>query len=96
MSKIRIGKMVKKDQSKKDVPQDHKQTVSWYRKEAHQGDREAQFHLGVMYEKGEGVTQSYKQALYWYEKAAKQGYVAAQFNLGVIYYQSEDQEIKKL
>ena len=52
---------------------------------AQQGDAEAQFNLGVMYEKGQGVAQDYQQALVWYQKAANQEYAAAQFNLGVMY-----------
>ncbi len=40
---------------------------------AEQGHTSAQYNLGRMYEKGEGVPQNYKQAVNWYLKAAKQG-----------------------
>ena len=53
---------------------------------ANQGDAAAQYNLGLMYDKGEGVRQDYLKARQWYEKAANQGYAQAQFNLGVIYY----------
>ena len=59
--------------------------VKQYTAAAEQGDAEAQYHLGVCYEKGEGVTQSYKEAVKWYQKAAEQGYAEAQSNLALCY-----------
>ena len=52
---------------------------------AEQGNAEAQFNLGLMYDNGQGVCQDYAQAVQWYRKAAEQGYAEAQFNLGVMY-----------
>ena len=52
---------------------------------AEQGDAKAQFNLGLMYSKGQGVTQDSKQAVKWYRKAAEQGDVDAQYNLGLMY-----------
>ena len=52
---------------------------------AEEGNIDAQFNLGLMYDHGMGVLQSYEQAIYWYTKAAKQGGIGAQHNLGVIY-----------
>ena len=52
---------------------------------AKQGDADAQFSLGVMYEKGEGVARDNKAAVKWYTLAAEQGLADAQFNLGVMY-----------
>ena len=49
------------------------------------GSSAAQFNLGVMYDKGDGVTQDYKEAFKWYELAAKQGFAEAQYNLGLMY-----------
>lgn len=40
---------------------------------AKQGNAEAQFKLGEMYEEGRGVEKDLHQAHYWYEKAAAQG-----------------------
>uniref|UniRef100_A0A914X6I9 Sel1 repeat family protein n=1 Tax=Plectus sambesii TaxID=2011161 RepID=A0A914X6I9_9BILA len=40
---------------------------------AEQGDAEAQFHLGYMYENGQGVNQSDEEAIKWYNLAAEQG-----------------------
>jgi hypothetical protein len=52
---------------------------------AEQGDRGAQYNLGQMYRKGEGVPQNYKSAVKWYKLAANQGSNDAQWNLGVMY-----------
>jgi len=52
---------------------------------AEQGDATAQFNLGVLYEKGQGVPQGYGAAVRWYRLAAKQGHAHAQFNLGSMY-----------
>ena len=49
------------------------------------GDIEAQFNLGFMYAKGQGVRQDYQKALEWYEKAANQGDTKAQYNLGFMF-----------
>jgi hypothetical protein len=53
---------------------------------ADQGDAMAQYNLGVMYAKGEGVPQDYAEAVKWYRKAADHGWADAQYNLGVMYY----------
>ena len=52
---------------------------------AEQGNPAAQFNLGLMYEKGEGVTKDYQESARWYHKAAVQGYADAQLNLGTMY-----------
>jgi len=61
------------------------EAVKWYRKAAEQGDADAQFNLGVMYDEGHGVLQDDAEAVKWYRKAAEQGNAKAQFNLGVMY-----------
>ncbi len=45
----------------------------------------AQFNLGVMYNKGQGVKQDYAAAANWFRKAAKQGLGPAQNILGLMY-----------
>ena len=52
---------------------------------AEQGHALAQNNIGVMYEKGQGVSQDYKTAVKWYTLAAEQGNVAAQHRLGFMY-----------
>ena len=49
---------------------------------AEQGDAEAQYNLGVMYYKGDGVSQDYQTAAKWFRLAAEQGDAKAQFVLG--------------
>ena len=57
------------------------------RAKAEQGDAAAQFSLGVIYAKGQGVAQDYAEAAKWYRKAAEQGYTPAQCKLGTMYVQ---------
>jgi TPR repeat protein len=52
---------------------------------ADQGDPHAQYNLGLLYARGEGVPQDHGKAAEWYRKAAEQGVAAAQYNLGVMY-----------
>ncbi|WMW80192.1 tetratricopeptide repeat protein [Undibacterium cyanobacteriorum] len=56
-----------------------------FKKAADQGKSDAQFNLGLMYLKGEGVTQDYVEAKALFEKAAQQNNVRAQVNLGRMY-----------
>lgn len=53
--------------------------------EALQGDSEAQFQTGVIFERGIGLEKNETKAAYWYEKAAMQGHVDAQYNVGIMY-----------
>ena len=52
---------------------------------AEQGNAGAQYNLGIMYYKGQGVPRDDAEALQWFRKAAEQGYAKAQYNLGVMY-----------
>ena len=54
-------------------------------KKAWQGNAEAQFNLGVLYDK----KQNHTKAAHWYQRAAEQGHAKARFNLGVSYYNGE-------
>ncbi|MDO8369525.1 MAG: cell envelope integrity protein TolA [Candidatus Nitrotoga sp.] len=64
---------------------DFENAVKRARLAAAQGDAEAQYNLGVMFHKGEGVAQDYVEAAKWYRLAAAQGNANAPNNLGVIY-----------
>ena len=55
------------------------------RTRAEQGDAEAQFLLGVMYDDGRGVPQDAVEAVRWYRLAAEQGHTVAQNTLGDMY-----------
>jgi TPR repeat protein len=85
----------------KGVPKDDAQAAEWYRKaadqrnadapfrslasKADQGDADAQFLLGGLYDNGRGVPQDYVEAMSWYRKAADQGHIVAQHCLGWMY-----------
>ena len=56
---------------------------------AEQGDTDAQFNLGLMYDLGSGVTEDDAEAAMWYRRSAEQGHAVAQFNLGVMYDNGE-------
>ena len=64
---------------------DYPSALRIYRQAAAQGDAEAQYNLGVMYDMGEGMPEDDRGAVGWYGKAAAQGYAFAQFNLGMMY-----------
>ena len=53
--------------------------------QAKQGDACAQFTLGLMYSRGNGVTEDNREAVRWFRAAAEQGEVHAQFHLGLMY-----------
>ena len=52
---------------------------------AKQGHAAAQYNLGLMYSKGEGVSLDLAEAVRWTRKAAEQGDANAQCNLGLMY-----------
>ena len=52
---------------------DYKEAVKWFKKSAAQGYAEAEFFLGLCYERGQGVAQDKKEALSWYWKAQTHG-----------------------
>ena len=64
---------------------DHAGALDEFRPLAEEGDAAAQFALGFMYERGEGVPEDAGQAVFWYREAAEQGNADAQYNLGVMY-----------
>lgn len=68
------------------VWQNYGEVLYWLGKSAQQGNDMAQCHLGVMYEKGEGVSPDNEEAVKWYRKAAEQGNHQAQNNLGMMYF----------
>ena len=57
------------------IPRDYLRAAKWFRKSADQGDPEAQFDLGLMYEEGAGVEKDKILAHMWKDKAQKKGYV---------------------
>jgi uncharacterized protein len=64
---------------------DYAAAMRLWRPLAHQGNADAQFLLGAMYGRGEGVERDYTTAVTWYRKAADQGHPGAQWSLGTMY-----------
>lgn len=69
----------------KDVPKGiYGSNVDLYHK-ANDGDVQAQYELGICYQKGNGVKQDAKQAVFWLQKAAEQNHAEAQYSLACCY-----------
>ena len=56
-----------------------------FRSAADAGNYKAMYHIGVLYEKGEGVSCSLPKAIQWYRRAAAGGFPAAMVQLGALY-----------
>jgi len=63
--------------------EDYAQAVAFYRLAAAQGLDDAQYTLGRMYQRGDGVAQGPAEALRWYQLAAAQGYPLALYMVAV-------------
>jgi len=59
--------------------------ASLYIARAKAGDAAAQYDVGVLYAKGDGLVQDYASAASWFRAAAAQGNITAEYNLGVLY-----------
>jgi TPR repeat protein len=59
------------------------------KKQAEQGDANAEVQLGVMYSTGIGMKMDKKEAVKWYRKAADQGHPVGQWNLAFMYVRGE-------
>lgn len=56
---------------------------------ANNGDLQAQFEMGELYQRGERTDKDIEQALSWFEKASIHGHPGAQYQLGLMHYQGE-------
>lgn len=64
-------------------------SLDWLRKSAEAGHPPAEFSLGAMYHRGQGVEESLKEAVSWYRRAADHGHAAAQYRLGILHERGE-------
>lgn len=64
------------------VSKHYSEAAKWYRRASDRGYAPAQYNLGQMYYKGQGVSQNYAEAAKWYRKGAEQGDAKSQYNLG--------------
>jgi len=60
----------------------HADAAAVFRALAEQNDLQAQWRLGQLYERGEGVLQSFVEAANWFRRAAEQGSAPAMARLG--------------
>jgi TPR repeat protein len=67
----------------KGTPSSFSQAGHWYRKAAEQGHALAQFNLGIMYSRGQGVERDRDLASFWITSAAERGDCGAQYMLGM-------------
>jgi hypothetical protein len=66
------------------IQQDYTQAMRWYEMAAEQGDADADYGIGRLFEEGFGVVQNDKTAAGWYRKAAEHGVAPAEFNLSLM------------
>jgi localization factor PodJL len=67
------------------VPQDLAEAAKWYQRAAESGLAPAQYRLGSLYEKGQGVARDPKAAATWYTRAAEAGNAKSMHNLAVLH-----------
>ena len=66
---------------------DYASALQIWRPLADRGQAAAQYNMGVLYQRGQGVPQDNAEAVRWWRLAVAQGYGPAQSNLGVAYAQ---------
>ncbi|WP_428898440.1 hypothetical protein Dip518_000638 [Parelusimicrobium proximum] len=66
-------------------------TLFSFQKAVEQNDAEAQYKVGLAYERGDyaGIEKNYETAKYWLKKAADQGLPTAQTRLGTLYINAD-------
>ncbi|BAU48549.1 Sel1 repeat-containing protein [Sulfurifustis variabilis] len=64
---------------------DYERAMKLFRPLAEQGDPQAEYYVGRMYEKGQGVEKDNEQMALWYRRSAEKGYARAQYKLAVGY-----------
>ena len=64
---------------------EHAAAVALFKQAAEQGNRPAQYFLGLYYARGEGVTKDLDKAFEWLEKASMAGHPKAMYHLGEMY-----------
>ena len=65
------------------------EAVPWYQKAATQGLPEAQYNVGYMYARGEGLPQSATNAAQWFQLAASNNLAVAQHMMGYLYEEGQ-------
>ena len=73
------------DDGAEGVEKNTRESISWYRKAAEQGDGEAQTNLGLILAQGLGVKADLDEAVHWFSKASEAGFSEGQYNLAYAY-----------
>ena len=68
---------------------DFDRALAEWRPLAQRGDRSAQYQIGVLHYRGEGVAQDFREAAKWFRLAAEGGDADGQFNLGLLYVEGK-------
>ena len=63
---------------------DFEAAILEWRPLAEEGDARAQYYLGLMYARGEGLPEDNHQAAQWFRKSAEQGNPQSQYHLGML------------
>ncbi len=71
------------------APQSYGAAMRWYERAAADGNVEAQYLLGLKYERGVEVPADSGKAAHWYARAAAQGHAEAQFRLASMYVRGD-------
>ncbi len=58
--------------------------LPWLRRAARSGEQWAEYHLGLIYDRGLQGRRDLRRARLWYERSAAKGYASAQLNLGIV------------
>lgn len=64
--------------------ENYEQAFSIWEPLAKNGDPEAQYYLGYLYQTGAGAPQSSSEALKWYFRAAEQGHLTARYYMNTM------------
>ncbi|EPO5170121.1 tetratricopeptide repeat protein, partial [Acinetobacter baumannii] len=71
-----------------DTSVDYTKALSLFKQAANLGSNSAQFNLGIMYFKGQGVKQDFTEARKWFERAYQTGEnIDAAYTLAGMYYE---------
>jgi len=68
--------------SRGDLKSRYQEELDKWMLQAYEGDRDAQFKVGVLFTNDQFNSADFEQAVYWYKQAARQGHSLAQYNLG--------------
>ena len=69
------------------VNKHHRKAFQWFCRAAEKGNKSGQYHLGMMYRNGQGVSIDIKKAVYWLHLSAEQNYlpsIIALQNIGLV------------